>query len=344
MLGIANFLARNNEIFIISVFGDRDEHNFIKRAVDGRIKIETLALTKKDFLLHGTKKLFERLQLIEPDIVHSHGLQADILTAKLDGKFKKISTIHSNILEDFRYQFGGVVSVLLIKYRLKIMKEFDENVCCSKSVYDVLSKKTIVPMSYIRNGIDVKKYKSDKRIEKEVRKELGVSADSKIYITCAPLIKRKKVFELAQLVYPVLENNEYFVIIGDGPEFVDCEKLKNKNIILLGHKDSPARYYIASDVYLSNSASEGLPISVLEAIASDNLLLLSDISAHRECLEIIPNKYYGELFSKNNFAKGFRKISKQIKNSKREVLDKYNISDERMGSEYVNLYQEVVNG
>lgn len=343
MLGIANFLAGNNKIFIISVFGDRDDSNLVKKYANKNINIESLALTKKDFLLNGAKQLSDKIQLISPDIVHSHGLQADILVARLEGKFKKISTIHSNILEDFKYQFGNIKSIPLIKYRLKIMKRFNMNVCCSRSVYDALFKKTFAQMTYIRNGVDIKKYKSDDKIKKEIRKELGVPLDSKIYLTSAPLVKRKRVFELVQLFDSILKGNEFFVVIGEGPELLNCKKINNKHIFLLGYVDDPIKYYIASDVYVSNSASEGLPMSVLEAIASSNLLLLSDIPAHRECLEIMPNTYFGNVFSEDNFADVFRAVSNQITVYEGKTFDKYNISNVRMGEEYLELYKEIRN-
>ena len=59
-----------------------------------------------------------------------------------------------------------------------------------------------------------------------------------------------------------------------------------KNISFHGTVPNIDDYLIAADLFISSSKSEGLPNSVLEALAWGVPVILSDIPAHREIINI----------------------------------------------------------
>ena len=77
-----------------------------------------------------------------------------------------------------------------------------------------------------------------------------------------------------------------FVIGGDGPEFKKIVALIKRdnveNVKLLGYCSDAAEFMSSINVYLSTSLWEGLPYSVLEAIAFSKPIVLSNVIGHRD--------------------------------------------------------------
>ena len=72
------------------------------------------------------------------------------------------------------------------------------------------------------------------------------------------------------------------LLIGDGPLREACAEQGVDSVLVTGQVDNVQDYLRASDVYVSSSMTEGMPLGVLEAMACGLPVLLSDIAAHRE--------------------------------------------------------------
>ena len=136
-----------------------------------------------------------------------------------------------------------------------------------------------------------------------------------------------------------MDNNEYLLVLGDGPERVALENLiSNERIKLLGYKTNVMDYYIASDVYTSFSKVEGFSISIIEALSCNLLLLLNDIPSHRECFEIDDKMYVGELFKLDDFFDKKKLLSNKKDNIiSKQFYEKY-LSSKIMMQHYMNYY------
>src|SRR5690606_29144322 len=113
---------------------------------------------------------------------------------------------------------------------------------------------------------------------------------------------------------------------------------------LLGKKDNVLEYLRASDYFVSLSKSEGLPMSVLEAMGTGLPVLLSDIYPHRE---LIRNNGNGVLVSTsdiNNIVKGFEKIFNNDKQNmgilSRKIIEE-NYTAKIMANQYLEVYEEI---
>ena len=119
-------------------------------------------------------------------------------------------------------------------------------------------------------------------------------------------------------VLTILKSAQYlkdvsFVIIGDGPE---KEKLQNiskklKNVYWLGRKDNIEEYYPSFDVLTLTSDMEGLPLVLLEAMASGTPCISSSVGA---ISEIIQEGYSGGLLFNNKDEKALVGKIKQMRN------------------------------
>lgn len=318
----------SDEKYIISLFG-KDDPRIIKRLKDNNIKVISLDLKYKTFLMFGKKRLSNIIKTINPNIVHSHNFLPDYLLSKIKYNGKKITTIHNIMEEDYPLSYGKFKSIILIKIHKNILKKFDKIVCCSKTIYNILSKK-YKNVCCVQNGVS--RIKSDIQI-------LDIKRDNKIiYIYTGVITNRKRVKELIELFNKFSEENELLLIVGTGSMIEECKGIAGDNIIFVGKVDNVQSYYDISDIYISNSISEGLPLSVLEALNSNLKVLLSDIPSHKEIINI-SNCYKGELFNDNNFKAKKKKVVNNLNKKYNNDLY-YQISDKRMSEEYYKLYME----
>lgn len=337
---INNLNKKKFDIYLITLMKGNNLNIIDKLKSDGIGVIECNCKNKIDFLfnIRQIKKIIEKNKF---DIIHSHGIMPDYISYVVKGKVKKISTIHCNIFEDYKQQFNKIKATFAIHCNKFLYNKLDLNICCSKSVYDSM-KKYIKKIDYVRNGIDVKAYENNT----DIRKELKIKKNDIIYIYSGKLIKRKRVLELVELFKKHHKEDEFLIIIGNGTEYDNCVKAveNDLNIKFLGYKKNIYDYYCASDVYISNSSSEGFSISCLEALGTDNYLFLSNIPSHSELFEDC-NIYIGELFSdEDDFKNKINKIRSMVKREEgiqKCSLSKYqkrNFSSNKMTKLYEDKY------
>lgn len=338
------------EISIIS-FLNCNDNKYVNSLKNNGIKIFEIDLKKKiEILLCGKQKVNEIIKYIKPHIIHSHGILPDFVNSKInDEKIIKITTLHDNMFEDYVYCFGKLKGIIFIKWHLRCLKKLNMCVCCSKSSYDVL-KQHLKNISYVRNSIYNKKINLEEYENNRlrIRNKYGIGKNDIVYIYAGSLSKLKNVEQMITEFNKHLSMNEYLLILGDGKERKKLESdVNNNRIIFCGFIKNVEQYFCASDIYCSFSSSEGFSISVLEAIQNYNLLLLSNISSHKEILKIDTNIYLGETFNKSNFHLKKEKLSKFILINK---YDKYNdfLNDEisiyKMMEKYCQIYVNFING
>jgi len=140
-------------------------------------------------------------------------------------------------------------------------------------------------IAYIPNGADTEQFKpsDDKKL---LRKKFGIPEDNLIILSIGRLTEAKEPLKLIE-VFSVIEKemeDVTLVVAGRGEllerteAFVRQKKLKN--VIFLGYvdheKDAP-ELFACSDYYIMTSKYEGMPLTLLEAMASGLPCIVSDI-------------------------------------------------------------------
>lgn len=106
-----------------------------------------------------------------------------------------------------------------------------------------------------------------------IRKELGIPLDAKVVLSVGEVNKNKNhkvgIEALAKLRY----KNTYYVICGRGPLMEVHKELAQSlgvgdRVVLTGYRTDVADFYKMADVFLFPSFREGLPVAVMEAMAS----------------------------------------------------------------------------
>lgn len=293
-------------------------------------------------IYNNFNKLIELTKKYNIDIIHSHGFYPDKILCNLIVKdIFKITTIHCMFFKDYPKEYGllkGYMGSILHFYYL-YGKSFDKIIGCSSSIKNYLRNKLIINQNIIsiNNGVDQNKFTMLSSKERNIYKtKLDLNNYDKIFIYSGRLIRRKQVPELILFFDKLIKKNKNIclLILGDGEERAECEKIANNNahIKFLGHQDNPELYYQISDFIVSMSSAEGYPMSILEAVSCGCYAFLSKIPPHAEFIE-----------ENSESSDYIDNLSVEILDRRIKISNFYQLSAERMADEYSTVYLELIN-
>lgn len=335
----------NYEVSVVTILNDNDISYINKiKNINSKIKIIEMKYEKSITTLLKANEITKKINKYKFDIIHVHGHITAILCQKVLAK--KIITVHNKMYEDFRETYGPIKGWIINTFYISAMKKYDKVICCSESSYNVC-KKYLPDCTFVRNGITMHKCTDlqKRKIKKKIRNLLGIPLNGKIYLYAGSLNTRKNVIQMADFYSKSLKKDEYLVILGEGNLQKELEKYQNKNIKIIGFQSNVYDYLIASDVYTSFSISEGLPMSIIEALSVGLLLLVSNIDSHKEIFNIDKTYYIGEFFSLSSlesFKNHKSKVDNANKNGSIIFQTKY-LSSKAMMESYEKWYRIVLN-
>lgn len=285
------------------------------------------------------------------DIIHSHGKGAG-LYSRLVGFFtgrKVIHTLHGIHYEKYPKIFQRLyflIERLFSHFTFKIINvsESEKRLALSLGMYN--SDKAII----IPNGVDKNKFdiKPDiKKYETEFN-----SYNKKVFLTVARYSYEKGLDILIKAVNEVVKKrkNVLFLLVGEGQERKKLQDMINqyslqKNILLTGSREDIPELLKFSDCFILPSRWEGLPITLIEAMAAKKIIIASKVVGN---IDIIKDKKNGLLFEKDNYADLANKINYVLDNDcsrfSKEAYDDF-LQDfplEKMVKKTEILYEEAI--
>lgn len=153
-------------------------------------------------------------------------------------------------------------------------------------------------MSVIHNGIDLDAFEKElihftTQEKQKIRSRLfDAEPEEKILLTIAALHPRKGLKYLLQAMQKIIEqkNSTKLVVIGEGPEKKDLEKLAEKlkingNVKFLGHQESIPRMLKSSDLFVLPSLKEAFGLVLLEAMAAQLPIIATNVGGIPEIID-----------------------------------------------------------
>lgn len=299
MLSIFTYMDREkfNPILVTLYDEPVDGTSQLQRYLDIGVHHVQVPLGKKDILLGRTKKLKNKLDELNVDIVHALGVFPDFALSRM--KYPgHVTTLRNFVYEDYPVKFGKAIGTIMAKMHLYAMKRTERTWTCSASLARKYKEELKLEFPYIQNGVNVSNFTrpTDKKKE-EMREKLNLPKGKRIFVYAGQFVARKDQNFLLELFTE--ENSlkdDILLLLGDGADFSKLkEKYGNaKNVIMTGSVNNVNEYLQASDIYIASSKSEGLPNGVLEAMAVGLPVILSDIEQHKEVYDANPK--IGELY------------------------------------------------
>ncbi|MEM8826311.1 MAG: glycosyltransferase family 4 protein, partial [Pseudomonadota bacterium] len=221
------------------------------------------------------------------DIIHSHGLRADRVAQRVHCKAIHVATLRNQPYDDYPAKFGRLIGMVMARLHANFIKRADHPVACSHSLAAAL--KNIRPsIPVITNGVDCDYFFPiiiDDEYEQKVRRRLNINSSHPIIVSIGSLISRKRPDLLLSLyLNSELSKTHTLVFAGSGVliDELKASAAQSSRVCFLDEIDDVREILNIASVFVSVSKSEGLPNSVMEALAVGVPTILSDIPPHRE--------------------------------------------------------------
>ncbi|GHT86261.1 glycosyl transferase [Spirochaetia bacterium] len=316
------------------------------------VYLYTLKFSRLKGLVAIKKNLQNIVDRIKPDIIHTQGFRADFYSAKLKTSISRINTIHNIPQVDYTMSYGGLIGYIMIFFHRRAIKKLQCTIGVSSAVTNNLKQNfRVIDPKTICNGVDTAIFfPLPIEEKKKLKKKLGFSDDGLICIFSGHLTKLKDpVFLINNWIeYFGNKNNNILILLGDGKLSKECEQVADgyNNIHIIGHVNNVLDYLRIADYFVSVSKSEGMPISVLEAMACGLPFLLSDIAAHKEIYAMNTNAgFCYSLGDRRDFAVNLERMmgcdKDRLFNAALEII-KNRLNAKAMSKEYQKVYGSFV--
>jgi glycosyltransferase involved in cell wall biosynthesis len=144
----------------------------------------------------------------------------------------------------------------------------------------------------VSHGVDVTTFKPCQATRMRMRREWGIPDDALVIVSTSRLSREKRVDRIVSAFEQIAAQNPsvWLVLSSEGPLKGDIEKIISDSrcggrIKLLGHAKEIAPVLQGADVYVLASEFEGLPLALMEAMATGLVCLMSNISGPDEMIE-----------------------------------------------------------
>ena len=216
------------------------------------------------------------------------------LVGRLAGRKKKkqvkkvIYTAHG-----FHFYKGASKKSWLMFYPVEKLcaRLTDELITINKEDYKLAeSKLRAGRVKYIPGvGIDTEKFiaKADRE---EIRKRIGVPAGVPLLLSVGELNENKNHKAAVRALAALAHTDAHYAIAGRGALDGYLLELSRKlgvegRVHLLGYREDVAELYTAADVFVHPSHREGLPVAVIEAMASGLAVVASRIRGNTDLID-----------------------------------------------------------
>lgn len=294
--------------------------------------------------------LYEVILEWKPDVLHVHSSVAGIFGRPIAFfmGIRQLTTVHNDVKKaPLRNTLIDKCTVGLSECIICVSNEVKESVLSEYDQYidhhtDVVS---------ISNCIDCEKLEEKVRMGSvSKKKQLGLDEKDYLVGTVGRLHAVKGHIHLIEAWEKVHElcPNAALVFAGDGGEREHLEKIVNElniedSVIFLGARDDVPEILNMLDLFVLPSLSEGLPISLLEAMCMEKIIIASDINPLKNVLGntgiLVPPQnpqILGEQIIEvlNNF-EDYGHLAKKVR---ARVVK--NFSPEEFGEKYLSVYNK----
>lgn len=290
------------------------------------------------------------LEINNINIIHSHKYKTNFysLIASAPKKTLHVATCHNWLGENTKMKMYEWLDK-------RILKKFDRIIAVSEEVKEKLLRASIPPYKVlkIKNGISLERYSTQHERE-VVRSELRVGENKIVIGMVGRLDKNKGVSYLLSAAKLIIEEfaNVVFLIVGDGASRQELhdETLKlgiGESVIFTGLRNDIPSILSAMDIFVLPSLKEGLPMVLLEAMASKKPVIATRVG---DIPNVITHNESGWLVEPGN--------TKQLRNTMRYLINDRNhlslvaekgyqkvkniYSSKQMAAHYIEVYKDVL--
>jgi glycosyltransferase involved in cell wall biosynthesis len=281
----------------------------------------------------------------EIGIIHSHGYKSNLYSffASLGLSTNLVATCHNWLGDDSKMKLYASLDRF-------ILRRFNNIIAVSEPV-----KKRVIDsgvpfrkVGIVQNGISLDRFDPMQRTN-NVRSALGISDDRIVIGSVGRLSAEKGHGNLLSISNDIVEKHPkcVFLIVGDGILKQDLQREYDfPFVIFTGARNDVHELYRCMDIFVLPSLTEGLPMVLLEAMASKLPIIASNVGA---IPTVIKNGSSGLLVEPGDTESLKKSLLYLLENpekakklgQKANQTVNENFSSSKMADEYTNIYNKL---
>lgn len=279
------------------------------------IKINNLKAIK------DLKKILDKEQFT---IIHCHTPMGSVVTRLAAKKSRKSGTKVIYTAHGFHFYKGAPISNWLVFYPIEkwLSKYTDCLITINKEDYELAKRKFKTKQIEFVHGVGIEpekfQFEMSEEEKKKLRKSLGIKDDEFVIIYVAELSNRKNQGMLIKAAKELIDKGYKIKVLFPGIDSMNgyyqkmCLKLKiGESAKFLGYRNDISKLLKISDLYVSTSKQEGLPVNIMEAMACGLPIIATDCRGNRDLVDNFID--LGDIESlKNQIKKEYLKQNKKI--------------------------------
>jgi glycosyltransferase involved in cell wall biosynthesis len=225
-------------------------------------------------------RLARLIRKLRPDVVHTHTAKAGAVgrAAALLARTRRpvvVHTFHGHVLRGY---FGTGGTLVFRAIETLLARTSDRLIAVSPEVRDELVALHVAPrqkFSVVRLGIELEPRVHFDGDPAEVRRRHGIPEGKFVVGWFGRMTAVKRTDDLLTMLAGVRERgvDALLLLVGDGD---DRERLEQRahdlglarSCLFLGYQEDVAPWYAICDAVVLTSASEGTPVTIIEALAA----------------------------------------------------------------------------
>ena len=340
---LANELPKHGiETFVATGFVQGGEVEDPSAASIDVIRIPALGRSINPIKDHLARKQLEKIiREVKPDIIHTHTFKAGYVTRMKKQSVPVVHTFHGHLLDD--PEFSGFKSKVIVEVERKLAKNSTKLVTVGRRVADELLEQRIGHRAQYVN-IPPGVVAVDVTPRAQALANLNLDDTGKPIVGWIARVTGVKNPMRALEVADALPDTR-FVIAGGG-DLLDQVKAKAPaNVSVIGWADA-GDLFGASDIILSTSENEGMPVALIEAQLAGKPVVATDVGS---VSEVILNHETGIVTNKNAGSIALALESLTLDKAKRDEMGRQAVaraqalfSVDRMINAHIDLYSSIV--
>lgn len=243
--------------------------------------------------LKAWRDLRRLVRELKPDVVHTHQSKAGIL-GRLAARGRAAAIVHTVVIQSFGDAYSRPASaafVLAERYCTRftnVVVSVGEELC-ERYLHAGIGRRE--QYEIVRSPINLDAFISARSTPDDERNayraRLGVSPGEQLLVAVGTLEPRKRPRLIVQQLAPLLRENTVLALAGEGSERQTLETLIGSlglgdRVRLLGHISDVPLLLGSADIYVHAATVEGVPQTILQAIAAGVPIVATDTVGLRE--------------------------------------------------------------
>jgi len=309
--------------------------------------IEIIRIPSLGRSFNPIKDHFARMQLdkiiaqVKPDIIHTHTFKAGYIARMKEQPVPVIHTFHGHLLDD--PEFSGFKSKVIVEVERMLAKKSVKLVTVGRRVADELLEQRIgnkdqyinIPPGVVALNVTPKE---------QALRNLNLPDDGRLIVGWIARVTGVKNPMLALEVADAMPDTQ-FVVAGGGDLLEKVKAAAPSNVSVVGWAQAED-VFGASEIILSTSENEGMPVALIEAQLAGKPVVATDVGS---VSEVLLNHETGIVTNKNAGSIALALESLLLDKQKRTEMGTLAISRanalfsvDRMINAHLGLYKSIV--